>query len=110
MQEQINSIEDTFQFLESDLNYEYFIKTPSSINYCKSINYYKEDFTIEIQIHKNLSYFYVNTITEKDKSFSVTSFNNKLIFCDDLNSENLNKAKIKIINLLQKNQDSKLLS
>jgi hypothetical protein len=101
MQEQINSIEKTFQFLESDYDFEYFLKTPSSNKYCKSINYYSDRLTIEIQLHKNLSYFYVNTITEQDKSYSITSFNNKLVFCDDLTSLNLQKSKLKILGLLK---------
>lgn len=100
MQKQIQIIEDTFQFLEDDFNFEFFLKSPSSPRHCKSINYYREDVTIEIQLHKNLSYFYVNTVTEKDESFTITSFNTKLILCDDLNSTNLEKAKQKLLNLL----------
>jgi|GEM_PF-1913394 len=103
MEEQINSIENTFQFLEDDYNFEYFLKTPSSTKYCKSINYYSDNLTVEVQLHKNLSYFYVNTITEKDESFSITSYNNKLIFCDDLNSHNLQKSKLKLIEILKEN-------
>lgn len=101
MQEQIKRIEDTFQFLESDFNFEYFLKSPSSIKYCKSINYYSDNLTIQVQLHKNLSYFYVNTIIEKDESFSITSFNNKLIFCDDLTPQNLQKSKFMILDLLK---------
>ena len=102
MEKQINTIENTFLFLENDLNFEYFLKTPSTTKYCKSINYYSDNLTIEVQLHKNLSYFYVNTITEKDESFSITSYNNKLIFCDELNLVNLEKAKIKLLDILSK--------
>ena len=109
MEKQIISIEKTFQFLEDDFNFEFYLKTPSSNRYCKSINYYSDNLTIEVQLHKNLSYFYVNTITEKDESFSITSFNNKLIFCNELTSENLQKAKFEIIDLLNKNQNDKLI-
>jgi len=101
MEEQINSIENTFQFLEDDFNFEFYLKTPSSRKYCKSINYYRDNLTIEVQLHKNLTYFYVNTITEKDESFSITSFNNKLIFCDELTTLNLQNAKLKLIDLLK---------
>ncbi len=103
MQEQINIIENIFQFLEDDFNFEFYLKSPTSTRYCKSLNYYNDNLTIEIQLHINLSYFYVNTITEKDKSFSITSFNNKLVFCDDLTLSNLQKAKLKVIHVLEQN-------
>ena len=101
MKEQIELIERTFQFLENEFDYEYFVKSPSNHRICKSINYYRNYLTIEIQLHKNGVYFYVNVISEKDESFTITSFNNKMIFCDDLNLDNLDKAKIKLLSHLK---------
>lgn len=103
MKEQIKIIEDMFSFLEDDYYFEYFEKTPSSTKFCKSINYYLDNLTFEIQLHKNLTYFYLNSITEKDESFSITSFNNKLIYCNELNAINLSKAKIKLLKILENN-------
>jgi len=100
MEKQIIQIEQFFQFLEDEYSYELYYKSPPSTKICKSINYYKDYRTIEIQLHKNLTYFYLNVITEKDESFTITSFNNKMIFCDELTNENLQKSKLKLLDFL----------
>ena len=100
----IKKIETVFSFLEDDYQFEHFLKTKPRRTICKAVNFYKNNFTIEIQLHQNLSYFYLHTINENDKSFSIIRHITKLIDCNELSIENLKKSKSILLNQIDFNK------
>lgn len=93
MEADINLATTVFEFLEDDYNFEYHLKsikeprTNSSV-----ITYYKDNTTVKITINHQNGYFNLNLVKEKDNSFTITSFIDKLLY----QSDNCNKEAFEI--------------
>jgi len=74
-----------FEFLEDKYHFDYHLKSEKQSK-THIISYYKDNFTIEININQSKNIFQLNIIIEKDNSFTITSQLNKNIYLSVDNS------------------------
>jgi hypothetical protein len=99
METEIDLATQVFEFLEDDFQFEYHLKSTRKNRYFTSlISYYKDNTTVKLLINHSESYFNLNIMREKDNSFTITGFLDKLIYQSTNNSlEEFEVARNKLV-------------
>ena len=88
MTSEIELATQVFEFLEDKHHFEYHLKTSKQSNSNISvITYYKDNTTFKLSINHKDCYFNLNIIKERDNSFTITSFLDKLLYQSNDNSK-----------------------